>query len=132
MAHFDLGQTISSGFNYLAASHSASADSTAVDTQGFEGVAVNTVTGAQTTVDLATDPLALKFFEGDSDTFGEAAEVPASRVVTNPAINAENTAFVASVVPSKRYLFVQIPAPDSGSVEIAVSTILGIATDMPT
>jgi len=132
MAHFDLGQTLSTGINYLAADHAASANGVAVDTAGFEGVAVNTIVGDDTTVDLTSDAMTLKFFESDDDTFGNATEVPAGRVISNPAINAPQTAFIASVVPSKRYLFVQVPAPDSGEVEIAVSTLLGDPVDVPT
>lgn len=132
MAHFDLGQKLDSAINYLAASHSASANGVAADTQGFEGVAVNTVVGDQTTVNLADNPLNLVFFESDDTTFGNATAVPANRVIKNPEINAAQASFVASVVPSKRYLFVQVPAPSAGNVEIAVSTILGYAYESPT
>lgn len=132
MAHFDLGQTLSAGINLYDSAHAASANGVAVDTQGFEGVAVISTVGDDTTVDLTTDSMTLAFYESDDDTFGNATEVPASRVVDNPAINAPQSSFIASVVPSKRYLFVQVPAPASGSVEIAVSTILGYATDVPT
>lgn len=132
MAHFDLGQKLGAALGLVDASHSAEQETGAIDISGYEGVAVLTQIGAQTTVDLAVNPLELKFFEGDSTTFSEATEVPANRVVNNPSINAEQSAFVASVVPSKRYLFVQIPAPNAGSVELAVSGVLGYAADVPT
>ena len=132
MSSFDLGQQLAGAPGLVDASHSEEQQTSAIDLQDYEGVAVLSVTGDQTTVDLADNPLELKFFEGDSTTFSEATEVPANRVVDNPAIDAEQSAFVASVVPAKRYLFVQVPAPEEGNVELAVSGVLGYPVNAPT
>ena len=132
MSSFDLGQQLAGAPGLVDASHSEEQETSVIDTQNYEGVAVLSVTGDQTTVDLADNPLELKYFEGDSTTFGEATEVPSNRIIYNPAIDAEQSAFVASVVPAKRYLFVQVPAPEEGNVELAVSGVLGYASNAPT
>lgn len=132
MSSFDLGQKLEGAPGLVDASHSAEQQTSAIDTQDYEGVAVLSVTGDQTTVDLAVNPLELAYFEGDSTDFAEAQAVPANRIVNNPAIDAEQSAFVASVVPAKRYLFVQVPAPSEGNVELAVSGVLGYAVNEPT
>jgi len=132
MASFDFGQTIAAARMHWDSEHDSEEEGSSVDTKGYEGVAVVTNVGEETSVDLSTDSMSITFYECETDDFSSASEVDSGRVITNPDIDDENEIFVASVVPSKRYLWAQLPAPDSGSVEIAVQAILGHSVKIPT
>ncbi len=129
---FDFGQSIGAEPLIAPDTYTAAENSVAVDTSDFEGVAVVTQVGAGTITDISATPLELKFFEGDSNVFGEATELESKYVITNPAINSLNASFVASVKSNKRYLFAQLQAPANGNAKLAVGAILGYADNVPT
>ncbi len=128
---FDFGQKIGSAPLIAPDTYTAAENSVAVDTSDFEGVAVVAQVGAVTVTDIAATPLELKYFEGDDTTFGNATEVDAKYVIKNPEINSADACFVASVKTNKRYLFVQLQAPDNGGATLAVSAALGYPDNMP-
>lgn len=101
--------------------------SDAIDTQGFSGTSIITVTDG----DFAADSGSVAFFEGDTDTFGDATEVEAHRVITNPAPEADSTVYKARVVPTKRYLFAQYTFGGTPAGKVATIGILGNASKYP-
>lgn len=99
----------------------------AIDTQTFEGVGVLTITDAAFAADAGT----AVFFEGDTDTFGDATEVEAHRVITNPDVSTADTLYKARVTPTKRYLFVQYTFTGTPAGKVATVGILGYADKYP-
>jgi hypothetical protein len=129
MASFDFANK--SAYTFVQASTiTANATVSALDTQGYEGVAY--VASVATSNLSGSNPLSLSFLEGDDTNISNATAIPAERVITNPSINASNTAFTASVVPFKRYLFAtcNISAPVSANVHFVGA--LGYPHSSPT
>lgn len=131
MASFDLGNVIkgAQGINQTVAA--ANVNSVAIDTSGFESLAFVASVGAGNT--NATINAVMHFWESNDNTIGNATRVSASRVIENPVLNASNTTFTASVVPTKRYVFVELdPSAAFGGTNVAVVAVLGDAHNTPT
>jgi hypothetical protein len=131
MASFDLGNRIKGAPAIVPQTVGvANINSLAVDTQGFESVAFVATIGTGNTT--ATNSAAMFFYESDDNTRANATAVAAGRVIENPTIDAASSAFTASVVPTKRYVFVELdPSASFGSAG-SVIAILGNPQNAPT
>jgi len=132
MASFDFGQITSYAVAITPRSgtFSANINSVAVDTADFEGVAVVTSIG-DSNIGTAND-VTLSFYESDDNTRANATAVAAARVIYNPTLDSTNTAFWASVVPEKRYLFAEFVPAAAVAANVAVTAALGYAKTVPT
>lgn len=133
MASFDFGSV--SAYKFALSANVASntnANSAAIDTAGFEGVAVVTVVAASELNAASSLTLSAEFLEGDDTNISNASALPSGYVVSNPTIAVSNTAFHASVVPSKRYLFVKYVPTTNADANIVCIGALGFAHKAPT
>jgi hypothetical protein len=131
MASFDLGNRIKGAPAIVPQTVGvANINSLAVDTSGFESVAFIANIGTGNT--SATINAVMFFFESDDNTRANATAVASGRIIENPILNASNATFTASVVPAKRYVFVELdPAATFGS-PASITAILGDARNNPT
>jgi hypothetical protein len=131
MASFDLGNQIKGAPAIVPqAVGVANVNSLAIDTAGFESIAFVATVGAGNTT--ATNSAVMFYWESNDNTIGNATRVDADRVIENPTLNAANATFTASVVPTKRFVFVELdPAASFGSA-VSVTAILGDAHNTPT
>lgn len=130
MASFDFGSKAAYKFAFSAEINNASANTSAIDTQGFEGVAFVTTTGVSNL--NATIYLETAFLEGDDNNISNASNVAASRVTKSPTINASNTAFWATVAPTKRYLFARYDNEGEVLANVTGTGALGFPAKLPT
>jgi hypothetical protein len=131
MANFDFGQV--TAFSLALKPQlvtTSNVNTAAIDMAGFEGVSIATITGEGTI--NATVNVALTFYEGDDDTRANATALASSRVLSNPVVNSNATAFKAVVVPTKRYLFAELDPTASHSCNLAVVATKGYPTEAPT
>lgn len=130
MASFDLGSLLSSAAAIPAVRVTTSnVNSLAVDTSGYSAVAFVSSVGAGNT--NATINVALAFWESDDNTIGNATAVAASRIISNPVLNEANATFIASVVPTKRYVFAELAPSAAFTSNVAVLAVLK-ANEAPT
>ena len=131
MASFDLGNRLKGASAIVPQTAGvANINSLAVDTKGFESVAFVATVGSGNT--NATINAVMAFYESDDNTRANATAVAAGRIIENPTLNASNTTFTASVVPTKRYAFVELdPAATFGSA-VSITAILGDPHNAPT
>jgi hypothetical protein len=131
MASFDLGNKIKGASALVPQTVGvANINSLAVDTKGFESVAFVATVGSGNT--SATINAAMFFYESDDNTRANATALSASRIIENPLLNASNATFTASVVPTKRYAFVELdPVATFGSA-VSITAILGDPHNTPT
>lgn len=127
MASFDFGGISAYKFG-LAGLIAANTNSVAMDTQGFEGVAVVGV--ASTGTLSATNNFSFNFLESDDTNISNATAV--ARIGTKAEIVATNSAVWTSVTPAKRYLFAQLIRGGDASANVAVLGAMGFPHDAPT
>jgi len=104
----------------------------AVDTQGYEGVAVVHAVGAGNLNAEADLSVSVLFFEGDDTNISNASALPSNYIISNPVLGASNVAVWASVKPSKRYLFAKYVPTTNASANIATVGALGFPHKAPT
>ena len=126
MSSFDFGGISAYKFG-LAVDTSANVNSVAIDTAGFEGVAIVGVSGDGTL--SSTNKFSFSFVESDDTNISNASAVAEADAL---AIVATNSAVWASVRPIKRYVFAQLVAEGSASANIAVLGALGYPHNAPT
>lgn len=130
MASFDFGNI--SAYKFAGQNEvTANTNATAIDTQSFEGVAVVSAVSTSN-INAVTSAITVAFLEGDDSNIANATALDSGSIVTNPSLTASNTAFWASVRPTKRYLFPRyLPTAD---VTANVTTIgaLGFPHNAPT
>ena len=126
MSSFDFGGISAYKFG-LAGLVAANTDSVAIDTQGFEGVAVVGV--ASTGTLSTTNKFTVNFLESDDTNISNASAVAEADSL---AIVATNSAVWASVRPVKRYVFARLIRGGSASANIAVLGALGYPHNAPT
>lgn len=131
MASFDLGNRIKGAAAIVPQTVGvANINSLAVDTSGFESVAFVATVGSGNT--STTINAVMSFYESDDNTRANATAVATGRVIENPLLSASNASFTASVVPAKRYVFVELdPAATFGSAA-SITAILGDPRNAPT
>ena len=131
MASFDFGSVSDYKFA-LASDVTANTNAASVDTAGFEGVAFVTSVGTSNLNADAGRTISVSFLESDTDNISNAVAVDAGRVVSNDVVNASNTAFQASVVPTKRYLFGQLTISADLTANVHCIGALGYPHTAPT
>jgi len=132
MASFDFGSVTDYKFA-LASDVTANGNTVAIDTAGFEGVAFVTSVGTSNLNAAAGQTIAVSFLESDDTNISNATAVDSGRVVSNDVVNASNTAFQASVVPTKRYLFGSLTISDANvSANVHCLGALGFPHNAPT
>lgn len=132
MSSFDFGAV--SAYRYAGANAVAAntnADSIAIDTQGFEGVAVVSAIGASTLDPETSLTVSRVFLEGDDTNVSNASALDSSFVVTNPVLGASNVAVKASVKTNKRYLFVRYVPTTNATANITTIGALGFPHEAP-
>jgi len=127
MASFDFGNISAYKFA-LSGLVEANTDSAAIDTQGYEGVAVVALAGTGTL--SASNKFTLSFLESDDTNVANATAV--ARVGSVAEIVEANSVVWTSVTPAKRYLFAKLTRGASASANIAVIGALGYAHNAPT
>lgn len=130
MASFDLGNRIKGAFGFTQRVTTAAVNTAAIDTQGFESLALVSTVGAGNT--NATINATLSLLESDDNTVANATAISAARIIENPVLNAANTAFTASVVPTKRFVFANIVPSAAFTSNVSIVGILGDAHNEPT
>lgn len=131
MALFDLGQQIKAIPAIPAVRVGTSnVNSLAVDTSGYYAIAFATSIGAGNT--NATINATIGFWESDDNTIGNATAVATGRVITNPVLNDANATFIASVVPTKRYVFAELAPSAAFTSNVAILAIGGYPAEAPT
>lgn len=135
MASFDFGNTINTQVALSTRQVSANTNATAIDTQGFEGVAAAIVTGTANVIN-AIAGFTLSFTESDDTNTLNSTAVDSGRVVRTGTATAANTSTWFSVVPTKRYVFPHVRFAGSqgaaANTQMTVIGILGIPHDAPT
>jgi len=131
MASFDFGSVTDYKFA-LASDVTANTNSAGIDTAGFEGVAFVTSVGTSNLNADAGRTISVSFLESADTNISNATAVDSGRVVSNDVVNASNTAFQASVVPTKRYLFGQLTISADLTANVHCVGALGFPHNAPT
>jgi type II secretory pathway predicted ATPase ExeA len=129
MASFDLGNRIKGAFG-INQRVAAAVNTFAIDTQGYESLALVAQVGAGNT--NATINATLTLRESDDNTVANSTAISADRIIENPVLNAANTAFTVSVAPTKRYVFANVVPSAAFTSNVSVVGILGDAHNEPT
>ena len=129
MASFDLGNRIKGAFG-INQRVAAAVNTFAIDTLGFESVALVAQVGAGNT--NATINAVLSLLESDDNTVANATAISADRIIENGVLNAANTAFTVSVAPTKRFLFANVVPSAAFTSNVSIVGILGDAHNEPT
>jgi type II secretory pathway predicted ATPase ExeA len=129
MASFDLGNRIKGAFG-INQRVAAAVNTFAIDTLGYESVALVAQVGAGNT--NATINAVLSLRESDDNTVANSTAISADRIIENPVLNAANTAFTVSVAPTKRFLFANVVPSAAFTSNVSVVGILGDAHNEPT
>jgi hypothetical protein len=129
MASFDFGNVSAYKFAF-AGNVTANVNTATVDTQGFEGVAFVTSV-ATSDLNAVTNPISVTFFESELSNGASATAVDAKFVDAQP-LTASNTAFWASVKPSKRYVFARYIISASVTANVHAIGALGFPANAPT
>jgi hypothetical protein len=129
MASFDLGNRIKGAFG-INQRVAAAVNTFAIDTLGYESVALVAQVGAGNT--NATINAVLTLLESDDNTVANATAISADRIIENGVLNAANTAFTVSVAPTKRYVFANVVPSAAFTSNVSIVGILGDAHNEPT
>jgi hypothetical protein len=133
MALFDFGAISAykfAGSNAIEAN--TNANSLAIDTQGFEGVAVVSAVAASTLNAATSLTVSLEFLEGNDTNISNASPLDAKSVVFNPDLETSNIAYWASVRPVKRYLFAKYVPTTNATANVVTVGALGFPANAPT
>jgi hypothetical protein len=131
MASFDFGSVSAYRFALGATNVTANTNTAAIDTRGFEGVAVVAVVSTSNL--LSTGPtITMAFREGNDTNISNATALPAKYIVSNQTLSGNNATYKASVVPSKRYLFAQLITSAACTANLSVIGALGYPQSSPT
>lgn len=128
MASFDFGGVSAYKLGVIGLL-AANTNTIAMDTQGYEGVAVVGISSTGTL--SASNKFSFNFLESDDTSISNAVAVPVARVGTKAEIVAINSAVWTSVAPTKRYLFAQLVRGASASANISVFAALGFPHNAP-
>lgn len=132
MSSFDFSAV--SGFKYAGAqavSANTNADSLAIDTLGFSGVAIVSAVGAST-LDGEDLTISRVFLEGDDTNVANATVIDTAFVTENPILGGSNVAVKAGVSSNKRYVFVRYVPTTNATANIVTVGALGYPLKAPT
>ena len=130
MASFDLGNRIKGAFGINQRVTTAAVNTFAIDTLGYESVALVAQVGAGNT--NATINAVLSLLESADNTVANATAISADRIIENPVLNSANTAFTVSVAPTKRFVFANVVPSAAFTSNVSIVGILGDAHNEPT
>lgn len=135
MSLYDFGSVSAykfAGSNAIAAN--TNANSLAIDTQGYSGVAVVSAVAASTLNAAADLTVGLEFFEGNDTNISNASAIGSKFIISNPTLGASNTAYWASVKVSggKRYLFAKYVPTTNATANVVTVGALGFPNNAPT
>lgn len=133
MSIYDFGSQSAytfAGSNAIASN--ANANSLAIDTKGYKGVAVVSAVAASTLNVDTNLTVSLTFSEGDDTNISNATALPAQYVVKNPRLEESNTAYWASVKVNKRYLFATYVPTTNAAANVVTVGALGFPIESPT
>lgn len=132
MASCDFGALVKASFaGSTASTANTNFSSTAIDTQGFEGVAVTSVIGLSTLNADASLSVTPTFLEGDDTNISNATALESKYVTNNPVLGTSNIAYTASVKPNKRYLFVTYVPTTNALANVTTLGVLGFPHEVP-
>jgi hypothetical protein len=131
MASFDFGSVSAYKFALLE-EVTGNTNTVAIDTKGFEGVAVVATVGVSNLNASVGPTIAMTFKEGDDTNISNAVALNSKYIISNPTIGASNTSYWASVVPAKRYLFATLLPSAAVAANVGITGALGFAHDAPT
>lgn len=123
MASFDLGSVLGAAraLNPVSVTE-ANVNTTAVDTSGFSSVAFVTAVGTGNT--SATVNIVQHYWESNDTNIANGTRLSTNRVILNPLINDSNATFIASVVPTKRYVFAELAPSAAFTTLVSVTAVL--------
>jgi hypothetical protein len=133
MASFDFGSVSAYKLaSYGVVGSNTNTNTGAIDTQGFEGVALVSVVGAGNLNAAADLSISVQFSEGDDTNVSNASAIASNYIISNPVLGESNVAVKASIKPSKRYLFAKYIPTTNASANIASVGALGFPHEAPT
>jgi hypothetical protein len=133
MASFDFGSVSAYKLaSYGEVGSNTNTDTGAIDTQGFEGVALVSVVGEGNLNAAADLSISVQFSEGDDTNVSNASALESNYIISNPILGESNVAVKASVKPYKRYLFAKYIPTTNATANIASVGALGFPHNAPT
>ena len=130
MASFDFGSISAYKLGYVGELEAGTTNTVAIDTQGFEGVALVTALG-DTNVTAANTNVVVSPLQGDDTNISNASAISANFIVDNQAIDSNVGVWKTSFKPSSRYVFGRVVATATEG-NIAVIGALGFPHNAPT
>jgi len=131
MSSFDFGSVSAYRLALGATNVTANTNTAAIDTQGYEGVAVVAVVSTSNLA-VAGPTITMAFLEGNDTNISNATALPAKYIVSNQILSGNNATYKASVVPNKRYLFAQLNRSAACTANLSVIGALGYPQASPT
>lgn len=130
MASFDFGNQSAYKFALAKAIAGAGAENTAaIDTKGFESVAVGVSCGLSNIVEGAPS-IAITFRESDDTNISNSTVT--TRGADAQTLASSNTVAWASIAPTKRFLFATLTPSAAVSANVHVFGALGCPHNAPT
>jgi hypothetical protein len=130
MASFDFGSISGYRFGYVGQLNAGQTiNTTAIDTQGFEGVALVTALGSANTTAANTN-ISISLLESDDNTNANATAVAANFIVKNEAVDSNVGVWKATFKPNKRYVFGRLSATATNA-NVSVVGALGFPHNAP-
>lgn len=131
MASFDFGSISAYRFGFYGQVNAGTnANTAAIDTQGFEGVAIVTSLGSANTTAANTN-VSVTLLESDDNTNANATAIASNFIIENQDIDSNVGTWKASFKPSKRYVFARV-ASTATNANIAIVGALGFPHNAPT
>jgi hypothetical protein len=133
MASFDFGSISAYKFaRYGVVGSNTNASTPAIDTQGFEGVALVSAVGLSTLNAAATLTVSVELLESNDTNISNATAVASKYIISNPDLATSNVAVKATFKPTKRYVFATYVPTTNASANIATVGALGFPHNAPT
>jgi len=133
MSTFDFGSVSAYTFaGSNAIDSNTNANSLAIDTQGYNGVAIVSAVAASTLNAETNLTVSLVFKEGDDTNISNATNLGSQYIVSNPTLEASNTAYWASVKVNKQYLFATYVPTTNATANVVTVGALGFPDTAPT
>lgn len=130
MASFDFGSISAYKLGYVGELEAGTTNTVAIDTQGFEGVALVTALGDANTAAGDTN-IVISILEGDDTNISNATALASNFIVSNPAVDSNVGVWKATFKPYKRYVFGRAVATATEG-NIAIIGALGFPNNAPT
>lgn len=131
MASFDFGSISAYRFGFYGQVNAGTNVNTeAIDTQGFEGIALVTALGSANTTAANTN-ITVDIFESDDTTNANATALASNFITAKEEVDSNVGAWKISFKPTKRYVFGRVTATNTNA-NVAVFGALGYPNNAPT